>query len=90
MRLIKRVLDKVTYNNVGRITTLPFFLGAFLVAIGVLIYLTWLALLGGAMTIASLVLSVWKWRCPHCGSRLDRTWEVPKYCSHCGKELDKK
>jgi hypothetical protein len=90
MRLIKKLFDKITYKNVSWFTVPMVCLGIFLLPAGIMMYLTWMSLLGAAILIAAIALSWSKWRCPHCGSMLGRSLEVPKHCHWCGKKLDGK
>ena len=39
--------------------------------------------------IASFVILVVYYKCPHCGKYLSfRQWSPPTYCPHCGEKLD--
>ncbi len=85
---------KIDYKNV-RIIVLVLW------GLGILMYLaslffitppytvaTILWVLGAAMWIATPVLMIKFWRCPHCGSMFPpRSWRF-QYCPYCGQRLE--
>lgn len=93
-------LDEMTCHQALRIVHVLFLCGlAVLLAAGMLASVRTvtkaldvvLALGGVVLLAASIVLAVWKVRCPHCGASLlpggRLPLSLPPHCPGCGKKL---
>ena len=75
-------------KRANNIFLLCLFGGALVGGIGSTMEMKWLAGVSIVIMMGGLVLRMVFYRCPHCGSYLDRS--TGEFCPHCGKKLGEK
>ena len=79
-------MKKLTPRKVNNLYTIILVVSAIIALVGGFTETTVVIVIGIILTLANVVARVILYRCPHCGTYLDRS--TGDFCPHCGEKVN--